>query len=52
MNVGLAMLWYYREPAHSIEQQPIEQQPIEQQRAGWLAILNNFARHVEAKRPV
>jgi hypothetical protein len=42
MNVGLAMLWYYREPAHSIEQQ----------RAGWLAILNNFARHVEAKRPV
>jgi hypothetical protein len=41
------MLWYYREPAHSIEQQPIEQQ-----RAGWLAILNNFARHVEAKRPV
>jgi len=23
---------------------------IEQQRGGWLAILNNFARHVEAKR--
>src|SRR5882757_5724879 len=28
------------EPTHSIEQQ----------RGGWLAILNNFARHVEAKR--
>jgi uncharacterized protein YndB with AHSA1/START domain len=28
------------EPIHSIEQQ----------RAGWQAILNNFARHVEAKR--
>ena len=28
------------EPAHSIEQQ----------REGWQAILNNFARHVEAKR--
>ena len=25
---------------------------VEQQRAGWLAILNNFARHVEAKRQV
>jgi uncharacterized protein YndB with AHSA1/START domain len=25
---------------------------IEQQREGWQAILNNFARHVEAKRPV
>ena len=25
---------------------------IEQQRGGWLAILNNFARHVEAKRQV
>jgi uncharacterized protein YndB with AHSA1/START domain len=24
--------------------------PIEQQRQGWQAILNNFARHVEAKR--
>ena len=30
------------EPTHSIEQQ----------RDGWLAILNNFARHVEAKRRV
>ena len=26
------------------------QNPIEQQRAGWQAILNNFAKHVEAKR--
>ena len=26
------------------------QNPVEQQRAGWQAILNNFARHVEAKR--
>jgi uncharacterized protein YndB with AHSA1/START domain len=25
---------------------------VEQQRAGWQAILNNFARHVEAKRQV
>jgi uncharacterized protein YndB with AHSA1/START domain len=24
--------------------------PVEQQRAGWQAILNNFKRHVEAKR--
>ena len=24
--------------------------PVEQQRAGWQAILDNFARHVEAKR--
>jgi uncharacterized protein YndB with AHSA1/START domain len=24
--------------------------PIEQQRSGWQAILNNFARHVEAKK--
>lgn len=26
------------------------QHPIEQQRAGWQAILDNFAKHVEAKR--
>jgi len=25
--------------------------PVEQQRQGWQAILNNFARHVEARRP-
>jgi uncharacterized protein YndB with AHSA1/START domain len=25
--------------------------PVEQQRQGWQAILNNFARHVEAKQP-
>lgn len=25
--------------------------PIEQQRGGWQAILDNFARHVQAKRP-
>jgi uncharacterized protein YndB with AHSA1/START domain len=25
--------------------------PVERQREGWQAILNNFARHVEAKRP-
>jgi uncharacterized protein YndB with AHSA1/START domain len=30
------------EPTHSIEQQ----------RGGWQAILNNFARHVEARRQV
>jgi hypothetical protein len=24
--------------------------PVEQQRDGWQAILDNFARHVEAKR--
>jgi uncharacterized protein YndB with AHSA1/START domain len=26
------------------------QNPVEQQRQGWQAILNNFARHVEARR--
>jgi hypothetical protein len=42
--------------AGSILRTPVAQSEsthsIEQQRDGWLAILNNFARHVEAKRRV
>jgi uncharacterized protein YndB with AHSA1/START domain len=29
---------------------PETQNPVEMQRSGWQAILNNFAKHVEAKR--